>query len=195
MSVTASSASSVSSVPSAPIWSQDRYVEAARFAAEAHRSQTLFDSGLPYLLHVTTVTTEVMAAIAIEPVADPDLAVLCALLHDTIEDCGVTVATLEAQFGPAVAAGVLALSKDPALPRDQAMPDSLRRIQLQPREVWLVKLADRITNLQPPPTRWQAPKIAAYRAEATMIVEALGAASPYLEGRLRSKIAAYPPAA
>jgi (p)ppGpp synthase/HD superfamily hydrolase len=185
-------ASTASSVPSAPIWSQDRYVEAARFAAEAHRSQTLFDSGLPYLLHVTTVATEVMAAIAIEPVADPDLAVLCALMHDTIEDCGVTVETLTAQFGPAVAAGVLALSKDPTLPRDEAMPDSLRRIQLQPREVWLVKLADRINNLEPPPSHWKPAKIAAYRAEASTIVEALGAASPYLEGRLRSKIAAYP---
>ena len=186
--------SSPATVPSAPIWSQDRYVEAARFAAEAHRSQTLFDSGLPYLLHVTTVAAEVLAAIAIEPVADPDLAVLCALLHDTVEDCGVTVATLEAHFGTGVAAGVLALSKDPALPRDQAMPDSLRRIQLQPREVWLVKLADRVTNLQPPPSHWKAAKIAAYRDEATTIVEALGAASSYLEGRLRTKIAAYPPA-
>ena len=72
------------------------------------------------------------------------------------------------------------------------MTDSLRRILLQPREVWMVKLADRINNLQPPPSHWKDPKIAAYRAEAIQIVEALGPASPYLEGRLRAKIAAYP---
>jgi len=185
---------SVSSVPSAPIWSQDRYTQAAHFAAEAHREQKLADNGLPYLLHVTTVAAEVLAAIAIEPVADPDLAVLCALLHDTVEDCDVSVSDLEARFGPAVAAGVLALSKDPALPRDQAMADSLHRIALQPREVWIVKLADRINNLLPPPSHWKPAKIATYRAEALEIVEALGAASPYLDGRLRAKIAAYPPA-
>ncbi len=186
--------STSTTVPSAPIWSQDRYAQAAHFAAEAHRNQKLADNGLPYLLHVTTVAAEVLAAVAIEPVADADLAVLCALLHDTVEDCEVTVTDLEARFGPAVAAGVLALSKDPALPRELAMSDSLRRITLQPREVWIVKLADRINNLQPPPSHWKPAKIAAYRAEALEIVEALGAASPYLEGRLRAKIAAYPPA-
>ena len=184
----------VTTPPSAPIWSQDRYTRAAHFAAGAHRGQKLADNGLPYLLHVTTVAAEVLAAVAIEPVADPDLAVLCALLHDTVEDCGVTVTDLELRFGPTVAAGVLALSKDPALPRDQAMGDSLRRIVLQPREVWIVKLADRITNLQPPPSHWTPAKIAAYRDEALQIVEVLGAASSYLDGRLRAKIAAYPPA-
>jgi GTP diphosphokinase / guanosine-3',5'-bis(diphosphate) 3'-diphosphatase len=71
------------------------------------------------------------------------------------------------------------------------MADSLRRIKLQPREVWLVKLADRIVNLQPPPEHWQADKIAAYRAEARVILAALGEASPLLAARLAEKIEAY----
>lgn len=174
-----------------PLWSPDRYAHAARFAAIAHLGQKMPGGDLPYLLHVVAVAAEVMAAVALEPVADPDLAVCCALLHDTIEDTGVTEAGVAAEFGPAVAAGVLALSKDPALPKVLAMTDSLRRIQLQPREVWIVKLADRVVNLERPPHYWQPAKIAAYRIEAIAIADTLGAASSYLHQRLRDKIADY----
>ena len=173
-------------------WSPDRYLQAARFAARAHNAQKVPGSELPYLLHVTTVAAEVMAALARESMSQPDLAVVCALLHDTIEDCGVHAEALADEFGPDVAAGVLALSKDPALPKDQAMADSLRRVQEQPREVWMVKLADRITNLQPPPAHWLPAKIATYRAEASVSADTLGAASPHLHARLRAKIADYP---
>lgn len=178
--------------PTMPLWSPDRYLQAARFAARAHNAQKVPGSELPYLLHVTTVAAEVMAALAREPTTRADLAVVCALLHDVIEDCGVHVEALGEEFGADIAAGVLALSKDPGLPRDQAMADSLRRIQAQPREVWMVKLADRIANLQPPPGHWKPAKIAAYRTEALAIADALGAASPHLHARLRAKIADYP---
>lgn len=176
----------------APPWSPDRYLHAARFAATAHHGQKLPGGELPYLLHVSFVAAEVMAALAIETVAQPDLALACALLHDTVEDCGVTVEQIAAEFGPAVAAGVSALSKDPALPKEQAMADSLRRIQEQPREVWMVKLADRISNLETPPHYWKPAKIAAYGVEALVIADALGAASPWLLTRLRARIAGYP---
>lgn len=173
------------------LWSPDRYAHAVRFAAIAHLGQKMPGSELPYLTHIVAVAAELMTAIAREPVDDPDLAVTCALLHDTIEDTGMTEAGVEAEFGPAVAAGVLALSKDPALPKALAMADSLRRIQQQPREVWLVKLSDRIVNLERPPHYWSGPKIAAYRVEAVAIAEALGSASPVLHARLRAKIAEY----
>jgi (p)ppGpp synthase/HD superfamily hydrolase len=90
-----------------------------------------------------------------------------------------------------VADGVAALSKDDRLPKADRMADSLRRIREQPREVWMVKLADRITNLAPPPDDWSAAKRAAYRDEAIVIADALGAASPTLHARLRARIEAY----
>lgn len=175
-----------------PPWSTDLYLRAVRFAAEAHQGQKIPGEELPYLLHVCQVASEVQAALAAEPQERPDLALACALLHDTIEDTKVDRAALAAAFGEAVAAGVAALSKDPALPKDQAMADSLRRIREQPREVWLVKLADRIVNLEPPPHYWKPPKIAAYREEAVRILAALGEASPYLSARLTARIAGYP---
>ncbi len=173
-------------------WDQDVYLEALRFAAEAHRGQTVPGTeGLPYLLHLTSVAMEVMGALQHEAVQAPDLAVTCALLHDTIEDTQVTYEQVSQQFGTAVAEGVSALSKNEALPKPERMQDSLTRIRTQPREVWMVKLADRITNLQRPPAKWSAEKRLKYWKEASMIRDALGSSSDYLRARIDQKIARY----
>lgn len=169
----------------------DRYTAALHFAAAAHAGQKLPGSDLPYLVHVTTVAAEVMAALAAEAHADPDLAVVCALLHDTLEDTDATPDLLTARFGEAVTAGVAALSKDASLPKAEQMEDSLRRIRKQPRDIWMVKLADRITNLAEPPAYWPRDKRVAYREEAMRIGEVLGEASPYLAGRLAERIDSY----
>jgi (p)ppGpp synthase/HD superfamily hydrolase len=173
------------------MFSPDRYTAALRFAARQHLTQKVPGSELPYLVHVTSVAAEVVAALATTPLDDPDLAVECALLHDTIEDTGTTFAELAERFGTAVAEGVQALSKDPALPKHEQMRDSLDRIRAQPRAVWIVKLADRITNLRPPPSRWSADKRAAYRDEAIAIADALVGVSAALDARIRDKIDAY----
>lgn len=48
----------------------------------------------------------------------------------------------------AVAGGALALTKDENIAdKTEKIADSLHRIKLQPRESWMVKLADRVTNL------------------------------------------------
>jgi (p)ppGpp synthase/HD superfamily hydrolase len=167
----------------------ERYVAALRFAAERHHAQRVPDSDFPYLVHVVSVAAETIAALG--PGLDADLAVSCALLHDTIEDTATTYAEVAERFGTAVADGVQALSKDATLPKPDRMADSLRRIQTQPRAVWMVKLADRITNLADPPRSWTPEKRRAYRAEAIAIADALGAASPALEARLRARITAY----
>mgnify|MGYP002629670150 CR=1 FL=1 len=170
---------------------QDRWVAAWRFAAAAHAPQRFPGTDLPYLLHLGMVAMEVKAAIAAEPGRNGDLAVLCALLHDTVEDTPVTQDDLAVRFGPAVAAGVGALTKNAELPKAERMPDSLRRIRDQPHEIWMVKLADRITNLQTPPTGWSVDKVRRYRHEAVAIRDALGAASPFLLTRIELKITAY----
>jgi (p)ppGpp synthase/HD superfamily hydrolase len=72
------------------------------------------------------------------------------------------------------------------------MVDSLRRIREQPQEVWAVKLADRIANLDAPPPSWTPEKMAAYRSEAERILADLGAGHPALTKRLEQKIASYP---
>lgn len=71
------------------------------------------------------------------------------------------------------------------------MLDSLERIKLQPKEVWCVKIADRITNLQPPPKHWTMEKKINYREEAKLILKSLRGANAFLERRLKRKIAEY----
>lgn len=176
-------------------WIQQAYIEAFRFAAKAHGEirQRVPGTDLPYICHVSLVAMEVMAALAAEPHRDRDLAVQCALLHDTLEDTRTTHANLLERFGRPVADGVAALSKKKDLDDKQAqMQESLDRIRQQPEAVWMVKLADRITNLAPPPAFWKPAKIAAYRGEASIILNALGTASPFLAERLQRRIDVYP---
>jgi guanosine-3',5'-bis(diphosphate) 3'-pyrophosphohydrolase len=174
-------------------WSQEKYIEALKYAAEVHNGQTVPGSGLPYVVHVTMVAMEVIAALVHEDDLDGDLAVQCALLHDVIEDAGISYEKLAAEFGTEVAEGVLALSKtdDIESKRDQ-MQDSLVRIKQQPKEIWMVKLADRITNLQPPPGHWDAEKIERYREEGRVILRELSDACQFLSHRLRGKLRVYP---
>ncbi len=173
------------------MYSPDRYVGAMRYAAAKHNGQKEPGHDLPYLVHVVSVAAEIIAALPTAGLADADLAVTCALLHDVVEDTSTPLAEIRDRFGEAVAAGVAALTKNAALPKHEQMPDSLRRIREQPAEIAAVKLADRITNLSAPPHYWSKDKCTAYRAEAVTIADALGAACPTLAARLRARIDEY----
>jgi (p)ppGpp synthase/HD superfamily hydrolase len=172
-------------------WSQESYIKAYRFAAQAHEGQLYPGTGLPYLMHLSFVSMEVLGVLSVESGRDGDLAVQCALLHDSIEDTDVTYADLVSTFGVKVADGVQALSKNPDLEKSQQLTDSLQRIRSQPKEIWIVKLADRISNLQPPPANWTPAKIICYRDESIEIHTALKDASPFLALRLIKKIENY----
>ena len=175
------------------MWSQELFLAAWNFAAEAHVGQTVPGSERAYINHVGSVAMGVMAAVSQRgDVSRPDLAIQCALLHDVVEDTQVTIAAIDAAFGADVAAGVAALTKDDSLASKAAkMKGSLARIKRQPHEVWMVKLADRITNLQQPPAHWRPDKIARYRQEAQSIHDELHVACSVLGVRLADKIAGY----
>lgn len=172
-------------------WSQDIYIKAHKFAAQAHLGQVITGTQIPYIAHLGFVAMEVIAAIGSDNQYDGDLAVQCALLHDTIEDTSVTFEQITSEFGDSIAQGVMALTKDETLPANLQITDSLRRIKRQPLEVWVVKLADRISNLQPPPNHWTEEKIATYRKDAILIHQELKAAHLGLAARLLTKINNY----
>jgi len=71
------------------------------------------------------------------------------------------------------------------------MIDSINRIKQQPKEVWAVKLADRITNLQEPPSHWNNDKKKSYLEEAGLILSELSEGNNYLAERLREQIKNY----
>jgi len=183
-------------------WSQELYIKAFMFAAEVHKDQKVPGSDLPYIVHLALVSMEVMAALSVEDGLDGDLAVQCALLHDVMEDPKVPFEILESVFKSEVAEGVWALTKDDDVGSDidnewerkkLRMADSLNKIKQQPKpeEIGMVKMADRITNLQPPPSDWTDKKIAYYKQEAVTIYDELKDASPFLAERLKTKIEGY----
>lgn len=145
-----------------------------------------------YLNHIGSVTFEILAALQEEDTLDSDLAIKCAVLHDTLEDTNLSFTEIEKRFGLPVANGVLALTKNETIEGKEArMMDSLNRIKQQPKSVWAVKMADRICNLYAPPYYWTRERKRAYVQEAKMIHTALKDGNAYLAKRLWTKIEQY----
>lgn len=173
------------------MWSPDLYARALDFAAHAHGAQRVPGTGLPYTVHLAKVAAEALRACVEDPSRDANLCLACALLHDTLEDTATPYERLVEEFGDAVARGVRALTKNSALPKHERMTDCLARLALEAPEVRMVKLADRITNLEPPPPAWSSSKRAAYRDEAREIARALHGLSAHLDARIAARIEAY----
>lgn len=127
--------------------------QAYRFADEAHLGQTRH-SGEPVITHPIAVAVQ-CAAWRLDAQA-----LMAALLHDAMEDCGVTKAELIARFGAPVAELVDGLTKVDELTRADKLPfntreekqaESFRKMLLamaRDMRVILIKLADRTHNMR-----------------------------------------------
>ena len=174
------------------MFSQDKYLKALTFAAVAHGEQKT-PQGLPYLTHVTSVAMEVIHA-CVEAKLDKDrsdIAIACALLHDVVEDTQFTYDDIFNEFGLEIAEGVEALTKDENLSKKEQMSDSINKLLAQPYEIQMIKLADRITNMQKPPKEWENDKIFNYHKEAKFILSCLKNCNINLSKRLEEKITNY----
>jgi GTP diphosphokinase / guanosine-3',5'-bis(diphosphate) 3'-diphosphatase len=121
---------------------------AAQFAELAHAGQTRA-SGEAYFTHPIGVASILLEFAA----ADRDL--LCAaLLHDVIEDCGVTEPQLAADFGANVAeivAGVTKFDQTRVGLGANAKEETLRKLLTagaQDQRIFSLKCADRLHNLR-----------------------------------------------
>ncbi|GAB3499365.1 HD domain-containing protein [Spirosoma knui] len=173
---------------------QKIYQETIKFAGLKHAevNQLIPGTNLPYVIHLSNVAMEVLIAYQhSDEKFDLSFAIQLALLHDSLEDTHTTFEELEQLFGLNVANGVSALTKNKMLPKSEKMQDSLDRIKQFPKEVWIVKLADRITNLQTPPQHWDTSKVENYKKEAIAIHIQLKGANYYLEKRLEDQIQSY----
>ena len=121
--------------------------QAYRFADAAHLGQ-MRHSGEPYITHPLSVAAQVA-----EWTLDAH-ALMSALLHATLEDCGVTTADLLDKCGPQVADMVDGLTKLDKLQfstREEGQAESFRKMLLamaRDVRVILVKLADRLHNMR-----------------------------------------------
>lgn len=172
---------------------QTLYQQAIIFATTKHmeQGQKVPGTDLPYVVHLSNVAMEIIIAASNSENFNLGFAVQVALLHDIIEDTSTTYEEIENKFGDDIAKAVSALTKNNDLPIDQQMQDSITRIKNLQLEVWAVKLADRITNLQPPPPHWDKQKKIKYQFEARTLLKELKDGNKYLAMQLEAKIEEY----
>jgi guanosine-3',5'-bis(diphosphate) 3'-pyrophosphohydrolase len=162
-----------------------------KYVAEKHKDQKVPGTELPYLVHLSNVAMEILLAAQHSKDFNLNFSLKVALLHDVLEDTSATREDISFILGDSIAEAVLSLTKNSDLAKEEKMIDSLSRIKKQPHEVWSVKMADRITNLQPPPKDWSKNKRQEYLDEAILIHEHLHKGNTYLAARLNTMIGEY----
>ncbi|HEX7382687.1 MAG TPA: bifunctional (p)ppGpp synthetase/guanosine-3',5'-bis(diphosphate) 3'-pyrophosphohydrolase, partial [Burkholderiaceae bacterium] len=124
-----------------------RVRDAYRFADEAHLGQ-FRASGEPYITHPIAV-----AGLCAEWKLDAQ-AIMAALMHDAMEDCGIAKSELIERFGAPTADlvdGLTKLDKLQFSTREESQAESFRKMLLamaRDVRVILVKLADRLHNMR-----------------------------------------------
>lgn len=113
---------------------------AYRFSKYGHRGQQR-DNGGRYFDHPRRVSVILLE----QSVFDHEI-IIAALLHDVIEDSFIlTLEDIEYIFGGRVCTIVKLVTKEQGLPKEQYFP---RLLSSENPAAWLVKLADRLHNMQ-----------------------------------------------
>jgi len=119
------------------------YEAALVFAAQAHRQQLRKGTTIPYLTHTVHVSVILLRYGFAEEV------VIAGLLHDVLEDCGVTRETLAANFGAKVADLVVAVSKPAGdLSWEASRAALLAQVEVAGQAAAALKAADTLHNVQ-----------------------------------------------
>src|SRR4051795_5396751 len=130
-----------------PEFDRDLITHAFEYAAQAHDGQ-LRRSGQEFIHHPWGAA-KVLAGLRMD---EPTIA--AALLHDTVEDTGIEIDDIRAEFGDEIALlveGVTKLTRVQFQSREQAEAENYRKLVVAMAEdvrVILIKLADRLHNMR-----------------------------------------------
>ncbi len=139
------------------------------FAQNAHASQRRKD-GSPYVTH-PLAAAEIIAEMGID-----EESLIAALLHDCIEDTGITHEEIAKRFGNSVAdivEGVTKLSRVQYTSKEEEQMENLRKMLLAMAKdirVIIIKIADRLHNMRT--MEYQTPEKQAEKALETMEIYA-----------------------
>lgn len=128
-------------------YDREKIERAYRLAEKMHSEQRRV-SGVPYILHPTSV-----ACIVADLGLDTD-SIVAALLHDVVEDTPVTLEEVEEMFGKEVAYlvnGVTKIGKIAYTNREERQAENVRKMLIAMADdirVILIKLADRLHNMR-----------------------------------------------
>ena len=166
------------------VYVNPHYRRADQFAEAAHAGQ--YRKGVPgapkvpYIEHPRAV-----ARILHDEAGVTDLVTLqAALLHDTIEDCGVSHENLVAEFGHDVADAVAELTNDPTVPRSGKTAMQVDKARKMSARAAAVKVADKTANLRDllvTPPGWDVDRQRKYYSDAREVVTAMSQRHPVLE--------------
>lgn len=112
------------------------------------------------------------------------IALQAALLHDTIEDTGVTHADLAREFGREVADVVVELTNDPSVPREGKTAAQIDKARKMSPIAAAVKMADKTANLRDllnSPPDWEDMRRLQYFHDANSVVGAMRNRHPVLQ--------------
>ncbi len=159
-------------------------MRAMDFAARKHRDQRRKGvAAEPYINHLAEVALLVADATG----GRDRLAVLGALLHDTIEDTKTRRKELAAKFGAEVAALVAEVTDDKRLPKHARKRLQVETAPHKSRRAKLIKIADKTSNLRSiidsPPVDWDIKRRRKYFEWAACVVKGCRGANARLEAR------------
>lgn len=164
--------------------------EAMMFAREVHKDQRRKYTGNPYTDHLAEVAGIVAAAgIGDEGGGEGrEMAIAVAWLHDSVEDCGITLHQIQCLFGWVVRHGVAALSDMETGNRAERKRLSRERLAAAPGWVQSIKCADLISNTSS--IVMHDPKFAVtYLEEKRLLLDVMTKADPRLLALARSQAA------
>ena len=151
---------------------------AARWHVHQRRKGIAQEPYINHLLEVASLVAEATGG------TDPNL-VIAALLHDAIEDQGVTSEMLASEFGQHVADIVIEVTDDKALPKDERKRGQIETAPKKSKRAKLIKLADKTSNLRTiassPAADWSVERRLEYVEWAKEVVAGLCGTSPWLE--------------
>ena len=145
---------------------------AARFAAERHAAhRRKGPTAEPYVNHLLEVA-ELLARTADH--LDTNL-IVAALLHDTIEDVGVTREEIAERFGEDVASLVAEVTDDKSLPKEIRKALQVEHAPAKSPRAQSLGAADKIANVRSvvtsPPANWSFDRRVEYVRWARRVVE------------------------
>ena len=163
--------------------------EALSFASVKHREQKRKDGASPYINHPINVADMM---VRIGGISDPEV-LAAALLHDTVEDVGVTEDELKEIFGERVASLVMECTDDKSLPKARRKELQVEHAPHKTPDAKSIKIADKISNINDimvrPPSDWPMERIIAYLDWAEKVVSGLRGQNPPLEKLFDERIA------
>jgi (p)ppGpp synthase/HD superfamily hydrolase len=156
-----------------------------RVAAEQHVDQRRKgERQEPYVNHLAEVADLVAEATR---GTDPNL-VAAAVLHDTVEDTGMTKAKLARLFGADVASIVAEVTDNKKLPKAERKRLQVANASHKTRRAKILKLADKISNLRSiaksPPRDWNLDRQQKYLKFSLDVAAGLRGSNAWLESEL-----------